>query len=61
MKPTALLAMFSVPQLEGVAQDVEDAIIKIMKEAAELIDWLLNAAKLDEAGCENRPIVEGYK
>lgn len=34
MKPTALLALFSTPQLEGVAQDVENAIVKIMKEAA---------------------------
>jgi uncharacterized protein (DUF302 family) len=34
LKPTALLAMFNVPQLEGVAQDVEDSIIKIMNEAA---------------------------
>ena len=34
LKPTALLAMFSVPQLEKVAQEVEDSIIKIMKEAA---------------------------
>ena len=34
LKPTALLAMFNVPQLERVAQDVEETIIKIMKEAA---------------------------
>jgi uncharacterized protein (DUF302 family) len=34
MKPTALLAMFDVPQLEGVAQEVETTIVKIMKEAA---------------------------
>ena len=34
VKPTALLAMFDVPQLEPVAQEVEDSIIKIMKEAA---------------------------
>ena len=34
LKPTALLAMFRVPQLEPVAQEVEDAIIRIMKEAA---------------------------
>jgi len=34
LKPTALLAMFNVPQLEQVAQEVEDTIIKIMKEAA---------------------------
>ena len=34
LKPTALLAMFNVPQLETVAQDVEETIIKIMKEAA---------------------------
>jgi uncharacterized protein (DUF302 family) len=35
LKPTALLAMFNVPQLEGVAQEVEDTIVKIMKEAAD--------------------------
>jgi len=26
--------MFNAPQLEGVAQEVEDTIFKIMKEAA---------------------------
>jgi len=34
LKPTALLAMFNAPQLEGVAREVEDTILKIMKEAA---------------------------
>jgi uncharacterized protein (DUF302 family) len=34
LKPTALLAMFNAPQLERVAQEVEDTIVKIMKEAA---------------------------
>ncbi|OGK08346.1 MAG: hypothetical protein A2Y63_04285 [Candidatus Riflebacteria bacterium RBG_13_59_9] len=34
LKPTTLLAMFKAPQLEGVAQEVEDTIVKIMKEAA---------------------------
>jgi len=34
LKPTTLLAMFDSPQLEGVAQEVEDTIVKIMKEAA---------------------------
>ena len=34
LKPTMLLAMFNTPQLEGVAQEVEDTILKIMKEAA---------------------------
>jgi uncharacterized protein (DUF302 family) len=34
LKPTTLLAMFNVPQLKGVAQEVEDTIVKIMKEAA---------------------------
>src|SRR5512137_1236538 len=34
LKPTALLAMFNTPQLEGVAQEVEDTMVKIMKEAA---------------------------
>lgn len=34
LKPTTLLSMFNTPQLEGVAQDVEDTIVKIMKEAA---------------------------
>jgi len=33
LKPTTLLAMFNVPQLKGVAQEVEDTIVKIMKEA----------------------------
>ena len=34
LKPTTLLALFNAPQLEGVAQEVEDTIVKIMKEAA---------------------------
>jgi uncharacterized protein (DUF302 family) len=34
LKPTTLLAMFNTPPLEGVAQEVEDTIVKIMKEAA---------------------------
>jgi uncharacterized protein (DUF302 family) len=34
LKPTTLLAMFNAPQLEGVAQEVEDTIVRIMKEAA---------------------------
>jgi uncharacterized protein (DUF302 family) len=34
LKPTTLLAMFNVPQLKVVAQEVEDTIVKIMKEAA---------------------------
>ena len=34
LKPTTLLAMFNSPQLEGVAQEVEVTIVKIMKEAA---------------------------
>jgi len=33
LKPTTLLAMFNAPQLKGVAQEVEDTILKIMKEA----------------------------
>lgn len=34
LKPTALLALFNAPQLTGVAQEVEDTIVNIMKEAA---------------------------
>ena len=34
LKPTILLAMFNTPSLEGLAQEVEDTIVKIMKEAA---------------------------
>ena len=34
LKPTTLLAMFDSPQLAGVAQEVENTIVKIMKEAA---------------------------
>ncbi len=33
LKPTILLAMFNAPQLDGVAQEVEDTIVKIMEEA----------------------------
>src|SRR5471030_111222 len=34
LKPTTLLVMFNTPQLEEVAQEVEDTIVKIMKEAS---------------------------
>ncbi|MEQ8667632.1 MAG: DUF302 domain-containing protein [Pirellulales bacterium] len=34
LEPTSLLAMFNVPQLKEVAQEVEDTIIKIMRETA---------------------------
>ena len=34
LKPTTLLALFNTPQLQGVAQEVETTIVKIMKEAA---------------------------
>jgi len=34
LKPTTLLAMFNAPQLAGVAQEMEDTIVKIMEEAA---------------------------
>lgn len=33
LKPTALLSMFNLPQLAGVAKEVEDTIVKIMNEA----------------------------
>jgi len=35
LKPTTLLAMFKTPQLEGVAQQVEETILKIMTVAAQ--------------------------
>jgi len=34
LKPTVLLALFNVPQLKQVAQEVEDPIVKIMNVAA---------------------------
>ena len=34
LKPTTLLAFFYAPKHAGVAQEVEDTIVKIMKEAA---------------------------
>ena len=34
LKPTTLLATFHTPQLEGVAREVEDTIVKIMNGAA---------------------------
>lgn len=33
LKPTVLLAMFNLPQLAHVAQEVEETVIKIMNEA----------------------------
>ncbi len=34
LKPTTLLAMFNTPNLAGVAKNVEEAILAMMKEAA---------------------------
>lgn len=34
LKRTTLLALFETPKLKGVAQEVEDTILKIMQEAA---------------------------
>ena len=34
LKPTTLLAMFKAPQLVEVAQEVEDTLVKMMREAA---------------------------
>ncbi len=34
LRPTVLLGMFDSPQLEGVAKEVENTILKIMTEAA---------------------------
>ena len=34
LRPTILLRMFDSPQLEGVAKEVEDTIVKIMMETA---------------------------
>ena len=34
LKPTMMLDAYHTPQLAGVAQDVEDSILKIMREAA---------------------------
>jgi uncharacterized protein (DUF302 family) len=34
LRPTILLGMFDSPQLEGVAKEVEDTIVKIMTETA---------------------------
>jgi uncharacterized protein (DUF302 family) len=34
LKPTTLLRLFNEPQLEKVAKEVEDTIVKIMEEAA---------------------------
>ena len=34
LRPTILLGMFDSPQLEGIAKEVEDTIVKIMTETA---------------------------
>lgn len=33
LKPTVLLEMFQIPQLQKVAEEVEESIIKIMQES----------------------------
>ena len=38
LKPTALLAMFKTPQLAPVAKEVEDTLVKIMREAVSIAD-----------------------
>jgi len=35
IRPTALLEMFHTPGLRGVAEEVEEAIVKMMQEAAK--------------------------
>ena len=35
IKPTALILQFNVPELEAVANEVEETLIQIMKEASE--------------------------
>ncbi len=34
IKPTALLSLFPNPELQSIAQEVEDTMVKIMQEAA---------------------------
>jgi len=34
LKPTELIAHFNAPELKAVAQEVEEALTKIMREAA---------------------------
>jgi len=34
LQPTTLLSMFDTPELAAVAQEVEDTLVKIMREAA---------------------------
>jgi uncharacterized protein (DUF302 family) len=34
LKPTALVSQFNVPELEGVAKEVEETLIQIMQEAS---------------------------
>jgi uncharacterized protein (DUF302 family) len=35
IKPTAMIALYPNPELQGVAQEVEETLVKIMQEAAE--------------------------
>lgn len=34
IRPTAMIGLFQVPALQAVAQEVEDAMVRIMREAA---------------------------
>jgi len=34
LKPTGIVSMFHLPELKQIAQEVEDALAKIMKEAS---------------------------
>lgn len=36
LKPTTLLGMFNAPQLDRVAKEVEDTMVKIMQEASHV-------------------------
>jgi uncharacterized protein (DUF302 family) len=53
LKPTILLALFNAPALRAVAQDVEDVIVKIMKEAA--------AAASVATSLPNKPTLDAVK
>ena len=55
LKPTVLLAMFHTPQLEEVAQEVEDTLVKIMSEAANSGSGLSLATNSDS---KTKPITK---
>ncbi|NNM87521.1 MAG: DUF302 domain-containing protein [Phycisphaerae bacterium] len=58
LKPTVLLALFNTPQLQEMAQQVEDTIMTIMKEAAANSSRPAPISDRKESAIEKRKVAQ---